>query len=83
MLLHPERPGGKPIDAAAWRKAVATCEQDRGNFTVEALLKKSGTDWRFDLPVDGKLDACATDTIVGEGVLKARSLPIELILSED
>ncbi|MDR3377027.1 MAG: hypothetical protein P4L98_25180 [Ancalomicrobiaceae bacterium] len=83
VLLHPERPGGKPIDAAAWKKAVANCEQDRGNFTIEALLKKSGPDWRFDLPASGKPDACASDTIVDEGALKARGLPIDLILSDN
>ena len=83
VLLHPERPGGKPIDAAAWKKAVGNCGQDRGDFTIEALLKKSGPDWRFDLPADGQPGACATDTIVDESVLKARGLPIELILSDN
>lgn len=83
VLVHPERPGGKPIDLAAWKKAVTSCEQDRGDFNIEALLKRTGGAWQFDLPASGRPDACASDTIVDEAVLKARGLPIDLILSDN
>lgn len=83
VLLHPERPGGKPIEEATWKKALNGCGQDRGDVTIEALLKKNGNDWRFDLPASGQPDACASDTIVGEDVLKARGLPLDMILLED
>ena len=82
VLVHPERTPGKPIEEKAWKKVATPCEQDRVDFTVEALLKKTGGKWGFDLPKDGKPSVCADDTIVGEDTLKQRGLPLNMIVVE-
>ncbi len=82
VLVHPQRPGGRTIETKAWAKVGPDCEQAAEDVNIEALLHRVGGSWTFDLPANGKPDLCASDTIVGEDVLKARGLPLQMIISD-
>eukprot|EP01037_Dinobryon_pediforme_P019044 gene19045-19394_t len=82
VLVHPQRPGGRTIETKAWAKVGPECEQAAEDVNIEALLHRVGGAWTFDLPSNGKPDVCASDTIVGEDVLKARGLPLQMIISD-
>ncbi len=66
VVVHPQRPDGGPIEAAAWKKALGEpCFQFAATIENEYWMQKRNGAWTVGV----KNGICADDSIIGQGDL--------------